>query len=58
MAGEKVWPSTVTVHRAALQRIFDNWLFSGQIQARHRPSSAKEARSRQGPAEELQASVY
>jgi len=57
MAGEAVWLSTVTVHRAALQRVFDDWLFSGQIQARHCPPTAQERRSRQGSAQELQAGI-
>jgi len=48
MAGEAVWLSTVTVHRTALQRVFDDWLFFGQIQARHCPPTAQEGRSRQG----------
>jgi len=48
MAGEAVWLSTVATHCAALQRVFDDWLFSGQIQARHHPPTAQEGRSRQG----------
>ena len=57
MAGEAVWLSTVTVHRAALQCVFDDWLFSGQIQACHCPPTAQKGRSRQGSAQELPAGI-
>ena len=50
------WQDIISVN-AALQRVFDDWLFSGQIQARHCPPTAQEGRSRQGSAQELPAGI-
>jgi len=42
MAGEEVWLAVGAVYHAAFQCVSGDWLFSGQIQARHCASIAQE----------------